>query len=170
MLLKSLEVQKLAVERLIPDLQAMYTVQKNKPQVEFYDGWEEVKKIYWQALQAKEIYAIGSTQHLSGVQASFFDTFVASIKEKGIMLCDILSSDSKEDTGQKTKETLKGLYDMHVLPKKFESFKTDILVWDNHVALITLEEPFFGTVMTNPLLAQTFKTVFKVMKMGLKEN
>lgn len=166
-LLRTLEKKKEAVERLLPDLRGLYTLQKNKPKIHFYEGWEQVKEIYLQTLRAKEIFAIGSTKHLHSVDEKFLQKFFEEIKIREIILNDILNSDSGEKIAKQTKELLKGYYDVRVLPKNIENFKTDILIWDDNIALITLEEPIFGTVLTNKLLAETFRIIFNVMKEGI---
>ena len=66
-----------------------------------------------------------------------------------------------------SKEVLKGYYEAKILPPNYSEFKTDVLIWNDNVALITLEEPIFGTVLKNKLLAQTFKIIFTVMKEGI---
>jgi len=162
-LLRSLERKKEAVERLLPDLRALYTVQRNKPKITFYDGLEQIKDIYDQSLSAEEIYAIGSTQHITGLMQEFFDSWVHKIKKNGIMFHDLITHESREKGGTQMKSLLKGMYNMHTLPSKYDDFPTDILIWDNNIALITLAEPIFGTVLTSPLLANTFRMMFNVM-------
>jgi sugar-specific transcriptional regulator TrmB len=166
-LLRTLEKKKEAVERLLPDLRGLYTLQKNKPKIRFYEGWEQVKEIYLQTLNAKEIFAIGSTKHLHLVDEKFLQKFFTEIKTREIILNDILNSDSGEEIAKQTKELLKGYYDVRVLPRNIENFKTDILIWEDNIALITLEEPIFGTVLTNKLLAETFRIIFNIMKQGI---
>lgn len=163
-ILRSLEEKKEAVERILPDLRGLYTTQKNKPKIRFYEGFEQVKEIYWQTLSAQEIYAIGSTKELSDINASFFEDYLLEIKKRGIVLNDILSHDSKETIGPKTQELLKGLYTQSYLPSKYSELPTDILIWDDNIALITLREPIFGTVLSNPLIFQTFKILFDVLR------
>ncbi len=163
-ILRSLEEKKEAVQRILPDLRGLYITQKNKPKIRFFEGFEQVKEIYWQTLSAQEIFAIGSTKELSDINAPFFDDYLLEIKKRGIILNDILSYDSKETTGPKTQDILKGLYSQSYLPSKYTELPTDILIWDNNIALITLREPIFGTVLTNPLIAQTFRVLFDVIR------
>lgn len=168
-LLLSLEQKKEAVEILLPDLRALYTTQKNKPKIRFYEGLEEVKEIYWQSLEAEEIRAIGSTKQLSDLDSQFFIRYQKEVAKRGIVFYDILTHASGEKAVQETKSILKGLYDVELLLPQYKDIPTDILLWQDSIALITLQEPIFGTVLTNPLLAQTFKTIFSVMWEKLKE-
>jgi len=167
-LLRSLERKKEAVERLLPDLRALYTVQKNKPKITFYDGLEQIKDIYDQSLNSEEIHAIGSTQYITGLMPEFFEGWTQKIKKKGIMFHDIITHESREKGGKQMKELLKGMYSMHTFPSRHDDFPTDILVWNKNIALITLAEPIFGTVLTSPILADTFRIMFTVMVEGVE--
>ncbi len=165
-LMQSIEKKKEIIEQILPDLRSIHTYQKNKPKIKFYEGWEEVKEIYRNSLQAKEIFAIGSTKGISDIDTKFFDIYRTQIKEKKIVYHDILSNSSRGDI-QVTKELLKGYYDVTIVPSQYKNFQTDILIWGDNIALITLEEPIFGTVLTNKLLAETFRIIFNLMKEGI---
>lgn len=160
---RSLERKKEAINRLLPDLRALYTTQKNKPKIRFYDGLEQIKEIYRQTLSAKEVFGIGSTEQLSNLDPNFFSSYLKDLQTRGVVFHDLLSHASKEKSGPEMQSILKGLYELRYLPKEHHDFPTDILIWDNNVALITLEEPIFGTILTNPLLSKTFKIMFEVM-------
>lgn len=157
-LFRSLEEKKEVVRQILPDLRALYTIQKNKPKIRFYEGFEQVKEIYHQSLSAKKILAIGSTQELSTIDAEFFTEYFTSLQKKGIVLDDILTHDSR-DASTFGETILKGFYSVRLLPQDAPKIFTDILIWDNNIALITLRDPIFGTLLTNPLLAETFRTL-----------
>lgn len=167
-LIKDLETKKETMTQLLPDLRALYTTQKNKPKIKFYDGWKQIKEIYWQATQAKEIFAIGSTKHLNEIDPVFFSKFIKELKNNNVVLHDLLSYSSKEKTLPDTSNILKGLYSAKLIPEKYKNFRTDILIWDDNIALITLEEPIFGTILTNPLLSETFKIIFNIVTDSLE--
>ena len=142
--------------------------QKNKPKIRFYDGWESVKEIYRLAAQSKEILAIGSTKRLVDLDATFFAEFEQTLKEREVVLHDILTPGSRAVAEGTTKETLKGLYDFVYFPANVEDALTDILVWDDHVALMALEAPIFGTIITSPLIAQSFRVIGKTLMQALR--
>jgi len=169
-LVQSMEIKKRSLEKLLPDLRAIHVTQKNKPKITFYDGFPQVQNIYWQTLNAKEIYAIGSTKHLDELHKDFFHKFVCQLKERGILLYDILTPESRTIVSKETKEILKGYYDADILPEKYKDISTDIFVWNDNIALISLEEPIFGTVITNAPLAKTFRIMCKVIKEYIKTH
>ena len=162
-LLRSVQKKKETVERLLPDLRALYTVQKTKPKIKFYEGFEQVKEIYWQATNTQKLLALGSTKQLTDKDPKFFRAFEKALKDKNVVLQDLITAPSSKIGAQETKQLLKGLYDYKLLPVKYSDFPTDILVWENNIALITLTEPIFGTVISNPVLAQTFRYIFEMV-------
>lgn len=166
-LMQSIEKKKEIIGQILPDLRALHTYQKNKPKIKFYEGWEQVQEIYLQTLSAPQIFAIGSTKNLSQIDKKFWDKYLNQIKQKQIFFSDIFGSASHANNFQTIKDLLKGYYDAKILPSKYSDFKTDILIWEDNVALVTLEEPIFGTVLTNKLLAETFRIIFNIMKEGI---
>jgi sugar-specific transcriptional regulator TrmB len=149
-------------ERLLPDLRALYSFQKNKPKLRFFEGWSEVKEIYLNTLTAKKVIAIGSTLQMAGVDDKFTKYYQKQLSEKKIIYYDILTSASKATLPQ-IKSFLGKLHEAKFLPAKYQDLPTDILLWDNNIALITLKEPVFGTILTNELLVKTFETIFEVL-------
>lgn len=169
-ILRSLERKKDAITRVLPDLRSLYTIQKNKPKIKFFDGLAQVEQIYLATLSAEEIYGIGSTKQLSGLTPKFYSEYLQKIKDHNIVFHDILSSVSSRQGAPEMKETLKGLYEARFLPERHGDFPTDMLIWADNVALITLEEPIFGTILTNPLLAKTFRNIFHTMWASLSSH
>ena len=167
-IVRNIEERKVAMETILPDLRALYTTQKNKPSIRFYDGWEQVKQIYMQTLEFDSLQAIGSTAQLHKVDQEFFAWYWRQIKSRHIILNDILTQDSRELT-KKIKEEMGALYTAKLLPKKYSSFPTDTFLWGDSIALISLEEPIFGTVLTNKNLAQIFRIMFEMIWQSSEE-
>jgi HTH-type transcriptional regulator, sugar sensing transcriptional regulator len=162
-LLRSMDNKRALISDILPDLRALYTTLKNKPKIRFYDGWSQVKEIYLQVLNSEIVYGLGSTKHLAMQDEKFFNNYLTLIKEKGIIFRDIMSQSSSEDSIEKIKATLRGLHEVKLLPNNYHDIPTDILIWDDSIALIVLSEPVFGTVLSNSLMSQAFKTIFDVM-------
>jgi predicted transcriptional regulator len=168
-LLEHMQRKLQTLEQIIPDLQALYTVQKNKPQIQFFDGFEQVKQIYLKTLSSKEIFAIGSVKPLSKNTNQFFMFFMKKLKQRQIIFHDILTHESKDQV-KKMQSFLKGYWSVEFLPKQKEEMPTDLLIWGDHIALIALEEPIFGTIITNPLIAKSFRLLFQILQEQLTSN
>lgn len=162
-MIRLMDKKKTALEQVLPDLRALLTVQRNKPKIKFYNGWDEVKEIYTQTLSATEVHTIGSTKHFHKKDPAFFRRYLRVIRRRKIFFKDILGPSSKVETSKVVQEGLRGYYSVKYLPNKHQDPVTDILMWQDHVAFISFEEPIFGTVLTNPFLAQTFRIVFSTL-------
>ncbi len=162
-LLRSWEKKRDTISQIIPDLRGLYTTQKNKPKIRFYEGADQIKEIYHESLNAQEIIALGSTSKIEQLLPGFFDNYFNQVKERGIIFYDLLTSDSKK-IAEDDKNLLRGLYNFKILPAEFKDSPTDILIWDNSIGLLTLEEPVFATVLTNRHLANTFKMIFMLIR------
>ena len=157
-----LEKKREAMEAILPDLRALHKKQKNKPTIRFYEGFDQVRTIYEQTLDAEELFATGSTEHLERISPGFIDWYRKALDKKKVIMHDMPAHTAREKTGHELKEALGGLYSMRFLPEKYAEIPTDLLIWDDTVALIALEEPIFGTVLTNKHLADTFRMLFKM--------
>ncbi|MBI3420925.1 MAG: hypothetical protein HY006_02575 [Candidatus Sungbacteria bacterium] len=89
--------------------------------------------------------------------------------KKNIFVRDILTQGAGAHIAKDTKEAMCGYYDYRFLPKKYPDLPTSIRIWNNHIAFITLEEPLFGMVLTDPFMAQTFRVVFETL-WGMTEH
>ena len=58
-LVRSLERKKEIINEILPQLRGLYTTQKNKPKIKFYDGVEQIKEIYRQSLLVRFQSKIG---------------------------------------------------------------------------------------------------------------
>ncbi len=162
-LLSLVEKRKQAAEELVPELRALYTKQKNKPKVKYYDGWEQVKQIYLQTLETEELWAFGSIEDLDTVDKSFFTKYQKEFKKRQIFLHDLLPRSAEALVGELV-QNMGIFYKVAYLPKKYASLPIDILVWNDNVALISLEEPIVGTVITGGYFAQMFKILLQVAR------
>jgi predicted transcriptional regulator len=151
-----------SLERLLPDLEALHVTQKNKPIFRFYDGWQEVKEIYEKSLEAKEIFALGSTERLDALDHTFFEEYTKRCEKNNIHFQDLLTLDSQK-SGEMIR-TLRGeRHEIKFLPKEYSENITDLLIWDDNLALISLEEPIFGTIITSSPLSSTMKALLRLI-------
>ncbi len=170
-LLRSIEDKKrMVADDLVPELLNIFKSQKNKPIIKFYEGKEEVKEIFLQMYEAKEIFGFTSTKKLLPFYPKFFVEWRSELKRRGIFLKDMLTESSKDIEAKQVKEELGVFFENRIVPAKFGDVASDILVWNDNIALITLDEPIFGTVINNPELAQTFRVMFSIMWRSLGQD
>lgn len=162
-LVQTLSARTAAMEQILPDLRSLYATQKNKPTIKYFEGVEQVKEIFYEMLEAKSVYGVASTKKLYDTLGwDFFTDYIKKMKDRGIVLHDILTEDSSTTSAKTPIELLKGLYDARFLPKDVENLAVDILVWDDKVALISTETPVFGTLIKNQAIASVLKIMFNL--------
>lgn len=162
-LLSQAEHMRKATEDLLPDLKALHKTHADKPSIQFYESWDEVKDIYLATLDAECIDAIGSIQKLNETASDFFKNYQKQLKKRHVIFHDVLTADSRV-LGEEMKSLLSPLYDVTYLPTKYGDLPTDMLIWDNHIALISFGEPVIGTVITNKNLADTFRALHQSLR------
>lgn len=152
-----------AIDRVLPDLRGLFKTQKNKPLFRFFGGFKEVKTIYDMTLSSESIYATGSTDRLQELDPKFFDSFIKTASKKKIIFHDLLPAKSRSLSAETIRQATNELYSIKFLPESYKENLTDLLIWDDNIAIIALDEPIFGTVITHAALAQTFKTLLRLI-------
>ena len=163
-LVARIDKRKQAAETLLPDLRALYKTQKNKPSIKFYDGWSQVKEIYLQATKATEVWAMGSTEDLSSIDPKFWQHFLSELRKNKVYFYDLLPHTTKDSSAKEMVSQLDIFYKIKFLPDKYKTVPTDLVIWDDNVAIISLESPTFGTVITSPHFVYTFKILLELAR------
>lgn len=161
-LIQNMDKKREAVGEILPDLQTLYRSQSNKPKIQFFEGWTEVKEIFLESLKAKKITAFGSALQLEKIDKKFFDNYQKEVGRNKIIFYDLLTNNSISTLPIITKEIGK-LYEVKLLQKKYDYIPTNLLLWDQNIALIALTEPVFGTILNNEPLAKTFGAIFEMI-------
>lgn len=160
-LVQTLETRTEAMKEILPDLRSLFATQKNKPTIKFFEGPEQVKEIFYEMLEAKQVFGVASTKKLyDALGWDFFKTYIRKMSDHKIFLKDILTHDSIDTSAKTPIGILKGMYDTRLLPKHVAHLPVDILIWNDKVALISTEEPIFGTLIKNQAIADVMKIMF----------
>lgn len=161
-LVHRLEARAEAMKQLLPDLRALYVAKVNKPSIKFFEGPEQVKEIFYEMLEAKQVYGVASTKKLyDALGWDFFDGYIKQMRKKGIFLKDILTQDSINTSAKTPIGILSAMYDTRLFPKSVDALPVDILIWDDKVALISTEAPVFGTLIKNAAIAKVMRLMFE---------
>lgn len=163
--LKVLDQKRETLKSALGELEALYKKQKNKPVIKFYEGTKELEQIFDDALTAKgkEILGFASTNRLFEVMKNYnWTKWQKELKGRGIFLRDILSAASKE-AAEAAYKGAAPYQDYKLLDERYGDVPTDILVWDDKVAIMALDMPVFGTVIENQNLADTYRIQFDLM-------
>lgn len=145
--LDMLKKQQSAAEQLLPDLEALYTPHKNKPQINYLAGWDEIRKIFHEALGAAKIAMLGDFKPIEAATGMLLPYFREEIAKRGIQL----NERSRNIVSQET-DNLSG--------SGISSDTACIVIWGNATAFITATEPAFATIIRNKAISETFYTLF----------
>ena len=160
-LVETMQARTDAMTRLLPDLRALFVSQKNKPSIRFFDGVEQVKQIFHEMLEAKDVRGIASTKKLyEAFSPEFFTGYIKQMQVRGIVLRDILTKESVPTSAPTPIGILKGLYDYRVLPAATQDIPVDILIWNDKVAFISVDQAVFGTLIQNAAIAEMMRIHF----------
>ena len=159
----SLEEKKNAINKVLPDLRALFKAEKNKPVIKFYYGIEQIKQIFEQIDNADEILFVLPTNKIFEAYPGFFKQFRKKLVEKQIFVRDIVTQKSGVSIARNTKKIMKGYYEFRLFAQKYEDMPTSIRIWNDNIALVTFDEPIMGTVITSKSLAKTFNVMFETM-------
>jgi sugar-specific transcriptional regulator TrmB len=152
-LLTLMDEKRAAALKALPELQALASQCASRPKVEFYEGKEQLIKVYEAVYRSKEIWAVASmddyfkvftyeeNRHLYRLlknhSGKIYDMFVYSRKAARI-------------AAQPHRE---GLGEVRVLPKDFQ-ISSDILAGDDRVVLVSLLN-MSATVIIDPTIVDT---------------
>jgi sugar-specific transcriptional regulator TrmB len=159
-LLNILHDREQSIKNILPLLKAIYNVEKNKPQIKFYEGKEGVKKIYKDIYKTKKyIYFYGSVKD---IKKHFPESFLnpEQIKKLNVPVYELVSSHPVDI--KYAKEIKKVRNPNHKIKslKRGITFIVDSLVYDNKVAIVSLKGTFFGVVIESKDIAYSFKLLY----------
>lgn len=135
-LLKRLEQRKRQFESVIPELKLLYQKSSIQPKVRFYEGKNQLFKVYEEIFKAKEIWAMFSPKRFLEVfSEEDNEHFFRVLIRNGGFVYDLLE-DSKEAQKLIDDKYRKGVSEIKYLSKNFD-FATDTIIYDDKVALIS---------------------------------
>lgn len=164
---KEIEEKRSKIEKIIPELESLYSASFKKPSISFYDGKDGIKNVYQQILSThKNIYSIFSPEN-------FFKLFSAKenydlmmgLYRNGGMLRSLVEKTSKPIKELKEKEYKKFIKSKQ-LPDGFK-FETDLLVVNDTVALISFKS-MVAIIIKDQAIANLQQNFINVIWKGIK--
>ena len=148
------------IDKAIPQLMGIFNIPGNKPNVKYYEGKEGVKQAFEAILiQAKStIYAVvDPDQMMKTMDEEYMWNWASRRGEKDIWYHAIAKTGPKGDKAAK-------LNKKHKRRMKFVKnvkFSTEILIFDNMVAMISYKKPYGATIIEDIAIADTMKAMWK---------
>ncbi|MCC7436845.1 hypothetical protein IT402_03175 [Candidatus Nomurabacteria bacterium] len=154
-------------EELLPLLKkGMIQTPSPFTRVSYFEGVDSVRKMLWQSLQSK-----GKTIRIAGSEldmaSSLGKEYVADFhvrrKTKGIFL-ETIRPDSNRLPGEIFKDDKAYLREIRIRPKGKVRLKSNIILWDNYIALYSLKDKIiFGTLIESDDMSTMMSSWFDVI-------
>lgn len=135
--------------------------QVGQAEIKFYKGKENARKIYIEALQAKEFRSyviIDKSNPLFPNNSSVFRD--ALINNKDLKIWEIIYNKDESIPPSESSRSFKNKYHYKYMKKSQKLSSEDILIYDNKVAIINLGNNHTSIVLHSPELYNNFKDIF----------
>lgn len=166
-LLNILKEKEQKIQKLMPQLEAVYKSVVEKPKIEVYEGKEGIKTIIDDLISiGKDILVYGSTKKQLSLLNFYFPNYIkrrvkASIKIK------ILTERSKETEEQKKRDK-EELRETRFFPQGTD-LPTAINIYDNKIAILSLEKEILGIIIESENIANTQRMIFNLLWKSAEE-
>jgi hypothetical protein len=167
-MLDILNEKKEGVEKIIPQLNSLYEVNRGKPNVNFFDGQEGVKTVLNSILEeTKELLVFGDGNSFKHAIPGWTEQYSLRRAKKGIKAKFLLKATPLSiECGKKYKtiKDVKSEYTQYrVLPEAYELEYNGFYVYNNKVALCVFEKEPMAVVIESKIVANLLKSMFNIL-------
>ena len=159
---QDLKSMKDMLPRVTAELETAYPqhTESTEPEVRYYKGKAGVKKIYEEALTAKELRSYANLSEMEGVFPGNLLLFVNAFQHNPHLTMYEIVEDSPASRKQTGVSSLNKRYSYKFLPKEVTLHAADTLIYDGKVAIINIGNPITGIVFTNEAHYNNSKELF----------
>ncbi|PIR94270.1 hypothetical protein COT97_02145 [Candidatus Falkowbacteria bacterium CG10_big_fil_rev_8_21_14_0_10_39_11] len=171
---KQLEAEKAELENLLPDLTTLFQTTTDKPIIQTQAGIEGMENFYEKILHTKNevLIFVSKYDRDDHDMEKLIDRYTLKQYRKGIKLRALNPIDPQYSKSSH-EDYLKDRHDKNItvrfISKKF-TFPSQIIVFDNTIGITSLKNDVITTVIDNPDIAHTFKTLFEYMWLKAGED
>jgi sugar-specific transcriptional regulator TrmB len=139
----------------------LYSSVDTNTKIRFYEGFESIKQIYNETLEAKLIYVFCLTHVVDKRFKEFIDNYMNRLIKKGIKTREIVT-DGEDDLEYKREFSTK-LNTIICIPEE-NITDTDYMLWDNKVAFISFKKgKYTGIVIDDQEIANFERHRFELL-------
>ncbi len=156
-------------KKIVPELEALFNLAAEKPRVKFFEGTEGVRAVREDILAsgAKILYDIYSLEYVEQIRALFSEEeneeFLKKRQALGMTIKSIY-------TGDRPFEDFKLRGERRFIPKEKFSFSSDILIYEDRLALTTLRDKMVSVIIESREIANTLRSVFELAWQGTEKD
>lgn len=152
----------------LPFLRAIYNVEKDKPQVQVYEGIENMKKIYFDLIlkSKSEVLFFSSVKKINEAIPDLLDSWLQTTKneDKSKIQSRELINPDPEDVKYGLKAIKTGQMQVRVIPKGFPILfaGTDNAIFENKLMIVSFEQKLFTTIIQSKVIADTMRALYEL--------
>jgi len=152
-----------AFSSIIPELNSLIRFESNIPKVTFYEGIDELKRMYKDTLNAKsEILCLSSLEDILELFGEQYDTWYVKKRAKKQIHLRYLSKDTPTEREEKKKDK-QLLRESRLLPAKTFGITNEINIYDDKISIITLKDERIGIIIESKEISQTMRIIFELI-------
>lgn len=114
--------------------------------------------------------AVESTQLLYKIDRVFFKLYDELLRKRGLYTHDLLTMDSVQHISKEVAAMHGPYYKYRVMQKRYDDLSGQLLIWNDNVAHIAFEQPYFGTIIRNKAIAGVMRALFNTAWEGAEET
>jgi len=163
-LLKVLARKERLAQSFIPQLMALFNETKEKPQVQYFEGEDAVKKAYDDSIkEGKKVFAFFGAEDIPDIwENKYAKEYMAARVKNGISAKVIVSSGAKALEYKKAGKF--SMRETKIIDAKKFPFKVEVMIYGNKIAVISFDKAYgFSLIIQNDQFAATMKSVFDFM-------
>lgn len=160
LLLEEQEEKEEMIRLNLPELMAIYNAKKEKPKVVYYQGEENIIKLYDEVYKEKEIMFYGSIGSIPRAIYKHIEKQLEIVRQGNHMVREILQAEEKSIEFSKI-----GSHDNHKIKIVDEKLQlpTDNIIFGNKVAIMTYKDEPMAVVIESSDVAATYRSMFEMV-------
>jgi sugar-specific transcriptional regulator TrmB len=156
-----------SLERALPELRSLQGATYRKPRVRFFEGWEGIRHVYEDTLQAEgELLNFANSAVVRRFWPQYDEEYVNERVKRGIRLRGISPDDGagRRVHGEDTEK----LREIRLVPASDFDFKNEINIYDHKVAICSFDsglkgdKDMFGVIIESKEVAETQRQIFEM--------
>lgn len=152
------------VEKLLPELVALYNEKGKRPRTRFYEGARGIETVYEDTLTAHEpIRAYASVRDMHAALPDYFPAYYERRSKKGITIRAILPA--TPEAIERARHDKQEARESILVPADQFDFSPEINIYDDKVAIMSLGEEF-GVIIESKEIATAQKKIFELAWLG----
>ena len=167
-LIEKLEEKKKNMEKILPELKSIYTKSSKQPKVRFYEGKDQITKMYEEMFRTKELWGMYNVSRFTTLyNLEENEHFFRILARQGGIIYD-MAEDTKQAREFTQAKYRFGCSEIKFLPKDMK-ISTDILISEDKVCMVSFKN-LIGVVIEDPSIVSMQKTFLQFVWNSIPNN